>query len=121
MKEKKFPVIVVAIVLVVGLSIIGAIGWHRYEQQQNVTHVQSTHSITYKGENGQTVLALLKKHAYRVTVKQTSYGPFVEAIDGVQGGNGGKYWLYYVNGKQAPVGAGVFKTKNGDTIIWKLQ
>jgi cell division protein YceG involved in septum cleavage len=121
MRDKKISALTIAIVLVLGLGSVATIGWYRYEQQKNVEHVQSTHSITYKGENGQTVLALLKTHAYQVTIKQSSYGPFVVAIDGVKGGPGGKYWLYYVNGKQAAVGAAAYKTKNGETITWKLQ
>ncbi len=121
MKERKIPALVMVLIIVAGLGLIGAVGWYRYSQQSAIEHVHATHSLTYQGENGLTVLALLKKHTYKVSVKQSSYGPFVAAIDGVQGGAGGKYWIYYVNGKQAAVGAGAFKTKNGETITWKFQ
>jgi hypothetical protein len=78
------------------------------------------HYISYKGVQGKNALALLQTHA-QVSVKSSSYGPYVDAINGVRGGTSGKYWMFYVNGKQASVGAGSYITKVGDFIEWKFQ
>ncbi|MGH7234405.1 MAG: DUF4430 domain-containing protein, partial [Candidatus Saccharimonadales bacterium] len=32
-----------------------------------------------------------------------------------------KYWTFYVNGKEASVGASSYVTKNSDRLTWKLQ
>lgn len=120
MGNKKGAVIVVSVALLIGAGSAATIGWKHHEQQNNIKQVQTTHVLSYQGENGQTALALLQKHAH-VTVKNTSYGPFVETIDGVSGGTSGKYWMFYINNKEATVGAGAYKTKNGDTITWKFQ
>jgi hypothetical protein len=75
--------------------------------------------LSYHGQTGQTALALLKRHA-TVQTKQYSFGDLVTSIDGTKGA-GPKYWTFYVNGKEASVGAGSYSTKNADTISWKLQ
>jgi hypothetical protein len=47
-------------------------------------------------------------------------GFFVEEINGVRG-NGGKYWMYYVNDKEAELGISRYIIKKGDIISWKLK
>ena len=32
-----------------------------------------------------------------------------------------EFWAFYVNGKQAEVGAGSYIVKQGDTIEWKIE
>ena len=32
-----------------------------------------------------------------------------------------EFWAFYVNGKQAPVGAGSYQVVSGDVITWKLE
>ena len=80
----------------------------------------STKEVSYKGEEGKTALELLRQHATVVT-KDSSYGPYVDSIGGVKGGTDGKYWMFYVNGQQATVGANDYVTKAGDTIQWKFE
>ncbi len=82
--------------------------------------VKAATTISYKGEDGKTALELLKKHATVVT-KDSSYGPYVDSVGNVQGGTDGKYWMFYVNGQQAAVGANDYVTKSGDTIEWKFE
>jgi uncharacterized protein DUF4430 len=85
-----------------------------------VTNAQ--HQITqlsYDGQAGQNALTLLQKHA-AVQTKHYSFGDLVTAINGTKG-TGPKYWTFYVNGKEASVGAGSYATKGTDTITWKLQ
>lgn len=86
------------------------------------TSYSSTHQLTqisYHGQNGVSALTLLDRHA-QVQVKHYSFGDMVEAINGTKG-DGPKYWLFYVNGKEADTGANSFITKSSDVITWKLQ
>lgn len=47
-------------------------------------------------------------------------GTMVEQIGTLKSGMGGKYWHFYVNGKLAPVGAGAYVLKSGDSIEWRF-
>ena len=76
--------------------------------------------VSYKGESGKNALELLKTQAVVVT-QDSAYGPFVDSINGVQGGTNGKYWAFYVNGKQSNVGANDYVTQDGDTLEWKFE
>ena len=49
-----------------------------------------------------------------------SMGIFVEEINGVRGSQG-KYWIYYVNDKEAEVGISKNIVKDGDIISWKQE
>jgi hypothetical protein len=96
--------------------------WYTNHQAHVQTTVNAQHQLTqisYNGRSGTTALALLKEHA-SVKTKHYSFGDLVLSIDGVAG-NGPKYWTFYVNHKQANVGAGAYVTKNSDVISWKLQ
>ncbi len=78
------------------------------------TETDSCHR--YPGQTGKNALDLLKSTH---TVDVSTAG-FVNAIDGVKPGDH-QYWSFYVNGKQAEVGAKDYQTKNTDTIEWKLE
>jgi hypothetical protein len=109
-----------ALILVVGAGV--AIWSHGVnpDQVQVVKNSQSqTTEISYKGENGKDALTLLKTHA-QVQTKHYSFGDLVAAINGAAG-NGPKYWTFYINGKEAQVGAGAYVTKSTDMLDWKLQ
>lgn len=80
---------------------------------------RATEFISYQGEDGKTALELLKSQA-EVQTKSTAYGEMVTAVNGSDGG-GSKYWLFYVDGQEAPEGAATYVTKTGQTIEWKLQ
>jgi hypothetical protein len=86
--------------------------------QSTVTKPVTT-NISYKGEDGQNALVLLKKHA-QVQTKTSSIGDYVTSINGNDGG-GSKYWILYVNGQESQVGASTYVTKSSDQIEWKLQ
>ena len=53
-------------------------------------------------------------------VEHSGLGFFVNEINGVMG-TPGKYWIYYVNDKEASVGASNYILKDGDTISWKQE
>lgn len=111
-----------AIVVVLGGTTAAtvAIKHHHSTSLRSAEAVVQTapHQLSYKGVSGKNALELLKMHAH-ITTKSTSFGPLVESINGVQGG--GKYWMLYVNGKQAAVGAAAYVTKSADTIEWKFE
>lgn len=72
-------------------------------------------------KKGSTALqALYSTH----TIKSKGLGQntFVTSIDGRAAETTKReFWAFYVNGKQAPVGAGTYIVKNNDTIEWKIE
>ncbi len=76
----------------------------------------SADGIAYTGQDGKNALELLQID-HRVDV--TAEG-FVNAIDGQKPGNR-QFWAFYVNCKQADVGAKDYQTKGQDLIDWKLE
>ncbi|MFQ5574505.1 MAG: DUF4430 domain-containing protein [Terriglobia bacterium] len=77
--------------------------------------------------SGATVYDLLDKasrtNGFSLRVSQhSSFGVFVEEIDGVANDKrAGKYWLYYLNGDFAALGASVQTLDEGDVVLWKYK
>lgn len=86
--------------------------------QVNVYSNEDGTIVNYSGVIGKTALELLKAGA-EVETQDSSYGEYVVAINGVK--NSGQFWLFYVNGAAATVGAGEYVTTNGETIEWRLE
>jgi hypothetical protein len=76
--------------------------------------------LSFTATKGRSVLDQLKQQA-KVETQDSAYGPFVSAINGVKGGEGGKYWSYYVNDALAQKGAADYITVGGEKITWKLE
>jgi hypothetical protein len=76
--------------------------------------------VSYQGQDGTTALELLKQNANAIT-EDSSFGEFVSAINGVGDSSDDSYWLYYVNGEPAQVGAGDYVTSNTDVIEWRYE
>lgn len=78
---------------------------------------------TVKVKEGETALDQLHHasaaNGFAVETKDSSYGAFVQGIDGLAGG-ASSYWLFSVNGKAAEVGAGDYKLQEGDVVEWKF-
>jgi hypothetical protein len=108
-------------VIIVAIGIIWAAIAHSPSHMVTASYGTSHQlsQISYHGQNGVSALTLLERHA-QVQVKHYSFGDMVEAINGAKG-DGPKYWLFYVNGKEANSGAGSYMTNNGELITWKLQ
>lgn len=81
-----------------------------------VTNTTATAKVAYAGQTGKNALELLQSGH---TVDASAQG-FVNAIDGVKPGEH-EFWAFYVNAKQAAVGAKDYQTKDGETIEWKLE
>lgn len=78
---------------------------------------QETNTIQASaGESALDLLSVSKK----VTVKETSLGKLVESIEGDTNGSQNKYWTYFVNGKEANVGAADYTVQPNDSIEWKF-
>ncbi len=61
------------------------------------------------------------KNGISLTTKVSDMGTFVEAIGNKQGGQDGKYWMYYINGQLPSVGADKYELKTGDRVEWKFE
>lgn len=53
--------------------------------------------------------------------KKYSFGVYIESIDGIKDGSGGKYWQYYVNGALGDVAADKKILKEGDKVEWRFE
>ena len=123
-QASKISKLYLAMLVVVAL-VGGGLGL-RYQLRQTSQPAKSpasqtvpTTQLSYRGQDGKNALELLKTKA-KVRLKSSSLGDYVVAINGNDGG-GKKYWIYYINGKEAAVVATSYVTKNTDNIIWKLQ
>jgi len=68
-----------------------------------------------------TALQLLST-THKVITKGQKENAFVTVIDGrIADSQKKEFWAFYVNGKQAQVGAGSYFVKNIDTIEWKIE
>ncbi|MBI2577646.1 MAG: DUF4430 domain-containing protein [Candidatus Wildermuthbacteria bacterium] len=67
----------------------------------------------------QLLQALERRHGIILETRNfAGVGIFVEGINGIRNTNT-QYWQYWVNGEYAKVGAGQYKLKNGDEVLWK--
>ncbi|MCX6732061.1 MAG: DUF4430 domain-containing protein [Candidatus Roizmanbacteria bacterium] len=124
--SKKIFLFLVFLVLCFGCAFI------QYKKSVPVNKVTTsfTFSVTQTvGKNkqkiqtkvGSTALQLLNS-AHKVVTKGQKENAFVTAIDGYTANSENKeFWAFYVNGKQAEVGAGSYVIKNHDTIEWKIE
>lgn len=63
----------------------------------------------------------VKENNFSFSGKEYSgLGYFVDEINGIKG-TSGKYWIYYVNGKEASVGVSKYILKSEDIISWKQE
>ena len=78
-------------------------------------------------EEDSTVFELLEKasseHGFSFGYSNNaSYGVFVEELDGVKNSpRASKYWMYYVNGSYAGLGASSQILSKGDVILWHYE
>ncbi len=112
---------VAAIVIVIGLVGVGGHFLGRYNEKhaQVTPAVESVQTFVYEGVEGKTALELLKEKA-DIQAQESSIGSFVTSINGTEN-TSEQFWMYYVNGEQALVGADQYQTKNGDQIEWRFE
>lgn len=71
-------------------------------------------------KEGESVLDIISR-TKKVEIKEYSFGKLVESIEGIKNGTNDKYWLFYVNGEEAKVGASDYKLKPTDKVEWKFK
>jgi len=76
-------------------------------------------TVSYDGQEGKTALAILQE-THKVEIQESSMGSFVASIDGTAN-QADTFWMFYVDGKLAPVGADQYKTKNAEKIEWRFE
>ena len=117
-KRPSWIYVVAAIILAFGLYLIVP-DRNVCNPKDAIEEIAANCEITYQGVEGQTALEILKAN-HQVETQSFSFGELVESINGVKA-PATHFWAFYVNDKQAEVGAGDFVTKDTDTITWKLE
>lgn len=79
-----------------------------------------------EGMTALDVLAAMQQGATPTKVVWRGEGAaaFVESIDGIQNGGGGKSdrnWFYQVNGRLSQAGAGTVVVQGGDRVLWQYK
>ncbi len=108
--------VLMAILVAFGLYLV----FHKPVIATNTTSTQQGSEVNYQGVDGKTALQILKDTHQVETKSYEGLGELVQSIDGVKPA-ANEYWIYYVNGEPATVGAGDYQTKSSDTITWVLQ
>ena len=89
--------------------------------KQIITDGKKKISSDTKIASGSTALQLLNT-THKIVAKGEKENAFITAIDGrVADPQKKEFWAFYVNGKQAQVGAGSYIIKKNDTIEWKIE
>ncbi len=70
----------------------------------------------------QTTALTLLRTTHKISTQGEGVNAFISSIDERSADvNAHEFWAFYVNGKQATVGAGSYILKNNDTIEWKIE
>jgi hypothetical protein len=97
-----------------------------YEKYINASLIVLNNKYDIEIKEGSSVfdfMEKIKKENNNFDFKYKEYpslGIFVNGINGVDGG-GGKYWIYFVNKKEASVGVSNYILREGDIINWELK
>lgn len=87
---------------------------------------QSTSSLEIAAQDKLTAFDVLQKAAEALglgleTKDYGEMGVLVEKLGDKKNGDSGNYWMYYVNGKLAPVAANKQEVKAGDRVEWRFE
>lgn len=89
--------------------------------KQNVVVDELQKSISKKVKLGTTALQLLRS-THKIEAKGEGKNAFITSIEERAASDVDReFWAFYINGKQATVGAGSYFIKNSDTIEWKIE
>lgn len=123
----KYRISVLVLIALLLLAIISGLAFTGYSigEGNNDTNGRVTLRINVLGSATQktyefvniTALELLQRDN-NVNLTYSKYGAFVECINEICSDNN-NYWMYYVNGEMASVGAGDYSARNNDTIEFK--
>ncbi len=85
----------------------------------NKVPVTTQEPIAYDGQDNKNVLELLKAN-HQVQSVDSSYGTYVQAIDGINSTEN-SVWLYYINNEPGLEAADKAVTKTGDKVEWRYE
>ena len=89
--------------------------------QYIVINTTNPHEQDIEIEEGQTALTLLTK-TNKTEMTGTGRNAFITSINNrIADKRKHEFWAFYVNGKQAQVGAGSYVLHQGDKIEWKIE
>ena len=79
---------------------------------------------TYSGISAnntfEALLDAVQSENLEVIYKSSDFGVLVEEIAGVKNSKD-SFWLYYINGQMAEVGADEYQLKKGDIVEWRYE
>ena len=94
------------------------------KQQSQVVYLKVDGQKDFSKQSFKTnkiALELTKENA-KVVTKGNGVNAYIVEINGRLAEDSKKeFWAFYVNGKQAEVGAGSYVIKEGDKIEWKIE
>lgn len=123
--KKRIIIIIISLVIIAG-GVTGGIFLYNQNNKSDDTKKETTtnktvnNTVTYKGKDGITALALLEDAA-TIETSGTGENAYVTSINGTAANPTNQFWAFEVNGTAAAVGAGSYVTKSTDTIVWKLS
>ncbi len=115
---------ILAAIIIIGGSLLGNYVLEK-ESQKGVAGTEVLFqpvvekTISYEGQNDRTALELLQEE-YKVEIQDSSIGVFVTSIDQTANEDN-KYWMFYVDGRLASLGADQYKTQDGENIEWRYE
>lgn len=120
-KDFSYPTLVIvlmAILLAFGLYLI----LHEPKESVNnaIALVATEDEVSYSGVEGKTALELLKENAQVETQSYEGIGELVVAIND-RPSTSDHFWIFYINGEPAQVGAGAYETKPTDRLSWRFE
>ena len=124
--KKNIIIFFCCISLLFGLVVLG--GKYRtihqsFQNNENIFVKQTVFAVAKNLtiKSGTTALGLIE-NTHLVVKKGEKQNAFITGIDGrLADTRKREFWAFYVNGKQAQVGAGSYVIKNNDTIEWKIE
>lgn len=127
-KENKKNVLAGLVIAVLALGAVTFVAVDTNNNQTPTTTQSQTENkkvdqttISYDAKPGITSLQQLKDENKGVVTESSQYGEYVSAIGDYKGGDDGKYWSFYVDGKLSDVGAGTYVQNGNEKIVWKFQ
>lgn len=81
---------------------------------------QATTQFSQTGQDGKTVLEILRQDHKIETVDQGSLGVYITAIDGKAVGPDG-FWIFYIDKKLGDMSVDKTYTTNTQTIEWRYE
>ncbi len=123
-KNLIISILVISVIIVI-FSLIGVIQNNQdtiTPSQSNITLkitiLGSTQEKEYRLENI-TALELLQKDNI-VNFTNYDFGIFINCINGICS-NDDQFWMYYINGQEAPIGVSNYFIKGNDTIDFRYE